>query len=76
MERRELDMAFSFAYSLDGEGAPVVIDYDLTAPATYTPATGDLVKFDANGKVVGKHPFVFVRIFTAPVRCKQHPVLI
>ena len=48
-------MAFSFAYSLDGDGAPVVIDYDLTAPATYTPATGDLVKFDANGKVVGKH---------------------
>ena len=49
-------MAIFYAYSLDnGSGAPTVIDYDLTAPATYTPALGDLVKFDSNGKVVGKH---------------------
>lgn len=49
-------MAFTYAYSLDnGSGAPTVVDYDLTAAATYTPAIGELVKFDSNGKVVGKH---------------------
>lgn len=48
-------MAFTYAYSLDGSQAPIFLDYDLTAAATYTPAAGDMVKFDANGKVVAKH---------------------
>jgi hypothetical protein len=56
MERGELDMAFTYAYSLStGSGTPEAPDFDLTAAATYTPVIGDMVKFDANGKVVAKH---------------------
>lgn len=47
-------MAFTFAYSLDGTGIAAQ-DFDLTAAGTYTPAFGDMVRFDANGKIVAKH---------------------
>jgi hypothetical protein len=47
-------MAFTFAYSLDNAVSPAQ-DFALTAPATYTPAFGDVVRFDANGTIVAKH---------------------
>lgn len=47
-------MAFTFAYSLDGTGLAAQ-DFDLTAAGTYTPAFADVVRFDANGKIVAKH---------------------
>lgn len=47
-------MAFTYAYSLDSTLSGVQ-DFALTAPATYTPAAGDAVVFDANGAVVSKH---------------------
>lgn len=48
-------MAFTYAYSLDNGAAPASIDFELTAAGTYTPVIGDMVRFDANGKVVAKH---------------------
>lgn len=49
-------MAFTYAYSLsNGNGAPEAPDFDLTAAGTYTPVIGDMVRFDANGKIVAKH---------------------
>lgn len=47
-------MAFTFAYSLDNAVSPAQ-DFALTAPATYTPAFADVVRFDANGAIVAKH---------------------
>lgn len=47
-------MAFTYAYSLDSQVSPVV-DFGLANAATYTPATGEVVVFDANGAVVSKH---------------------
>ena len=49
-------MAFTFAYSLGStNSSPEEIDFDLTASGTYTPALGDAVVFDSNGKIVSKH---------------------
>lgn len=47
-------MAFTYAYSLDN-AVSAAQDFALTAPATYTPAFGDVVRFDANGAIVAKH---------------------
>ena len=47
-------MAFTYAYSLDNATSGAQ-DFALTAPATYTPAFADVVRFDANGAIVAKH---------------------
>lgn len=47
-------MAFTYAYSLDSAVSNAQ-DFELTAAATYTPAFAEVVRFDANGKIVAKH---------------------
>jgi hypothetical protein len=46
MERRELDMAFSYAYSLNGSDAPITIDYTISSG---TPALGDCLVIASGG---------------------------